>query len=146
MRLSILTLLALVVFMCACENEGRSDEARATVVRYLAAINGGSGDSGWAVLNGDSRDSLDRGEYDELAEAIEDAADVPQAIALIYEDDGAYEFAVTFTEPIPPGHAALFVLENEFGNSLACMPEPDVVELVVIIHPISGPGIATNGC
>jgi hypothetical protein len=53
---------------------------------------------------------------------------------------------VTFTEPIPPGHAALFVLENEFGNSLACMPEPDVVELVVIIHPISGPGIATNGC
>jgi hypothetical protein len=71
---------------------------------------------------------------------------VPEAIGLVYEDDGVYEFSVTFTEPIPPAHAALFALRNEFGNPLACMPEPDVLELGVVIDPLSGPGITGGGC
>jgi hypothetical protein len=146
MRFAVPTLLALVVIICACENEGRADEATETVVRYLAAVAGGSDEHGWSLLSGNSRQWLDRDQYDALALAAEDVELVPEAIEIVYEDDGAYEFAVTFTEPIPPGHAAFFALENDFGNPLACMPEPDVVELAVIIDPISGPGIAGGGC
>lgn len=59
MRFAVPTLLALAVVLCGCENEGRSDEARETLVRYLAAIAGGSDEHGWSLLSSDSRESLE---------------------------------------------------------------------------------------
>jgi hypothetical protein len=139
-------LMALAMILAACENEGRSDEARQTVVRYLTAVASRSDDAGWSILNAHTREYLDRDAYIALARAGEDAELVPEAIGLLYEDDGLYEFAVSFTEPVSAEDAALLALENEFGNGLACMPEPDLVELAVIIDPLTGPGIAVNEC
>src|SRR5687767_8681742 len=118
MRFLLPALLLLAMLIGACENEGRSDEARQTVAGFLAALAGGSDDFGWSLLNGDARESLDADEYGALALAAVDEELVAASIELLYEDDGFYDFAVTFRKPIPPGYAELLALENEFGNSL----------------------------
>ena len=146
MRSWIPLLLALVMVTSACENEGRSNEARETVVGFLAALAGGSVDHGWSLLDAQTREWLDPDKYGELAQAADDVEVIPKAIELLYEDDGAYEFAVTFTEPIPEGYAAFFAHVNEFGNRFACMPQADVVELSVTIDPLSGPGVVGSSC
>jgi hypothetical protein len=146
MRLCVLALLVLALVASACENEGRSDEARELVVRYLAALAGGSDDHGWSLLDAETRERLDPDVYEALAQAADDVQVVPKAIELLYEDDGAYQFSVTFAEPIPAGYAAFFAQVNEFGNRFACVSEPNIVELYVGIDPISGPAVVGSSC
>jgi hypothetical protein len=61
-RRSILWALAtlLAVSASACENEGRSDEARATALRYLEALDVSDEDRGWSVLSAYGQGRQDR--------------------------------------------------------------------------------------
>ncbi len=133
----------------ACENEGRSDEARGTALRYLEALDGAAQDRGWSVLSPSMREhsASAEEEYVGLAEAI----DTPMAIediTLFYEDDGFYDFTVTTAEPIDDAHAtALF---NPLGtSSVGCQVDERSFRLAVIVGVVffeEHAGVTGNEC
>ncbi|MDQ2673925.1 MAG: hypothetical protein M3Y40_04660 [Chloroflexota bacterium] len=138
----------LAIATTACENEGRSDEARGTAIRYLEALDGAARDRGWSVLSPSMREhSGPAGNYLALAEAI----DTPMAIAdiaLFYEDDGLYDFTVTAAEPIDEAHAA--ALFTPLGtSSVACRVDERTFRLAVIVGVLffeEHAGVTGNEC
>lgn len=138
-RVGSLGLLTLALASCGlAETEGRSDEARATLVRYLAAVGGAEDDRGWSVLSASMRDSYGtRDDYLELAMVAADAPLLIQDVKLVYEDDGFYSFSVTTTIPPDPAYAELLFRPRLLESAVACPTRPDEFEIAIIIAPFS---------
>jgi hypothetical protein len=146
--IAMLLAALLAVAASACENEGRSDEARDTAIRYLEALDGATEDRGWSVLSPSMREHSGSAEqYVALAEAI-DAPMAIEDVTLFYEDDGLYDFTVTTAEPIDDAHAtALFTPLGP--SSVACQVGERSFRLAVIVGVIffeEHAGITGNEC
>jgi hypothetical protein len=149
-RSLVLAACALAAFVAtACENEGRSDEARSTVLRYLAALDGAEDDRGWSVLSESMRSlSGSREAYVELASQADDPLSI-ESVTLHYEDDGFYDFTVTTAEPIGAAHAAALFDEIGSGSAIACSIGPDSFRIAVIVGVLmftEHTGITGNEC
>jgi hypothetical protein len=129
------------------ENEGRSEEAHATVLRYLAALGGSEADRGWSILSASMRDgSGSRDEYIELASST-DATLATNDVHLTYEDDGFYLFTVTLAREIEPGHAEALFDPRGPNSPIACRTGPDQFEIAVIIGFFSEfAGVSGSSC
>lgn len=133
----------------ACENEGRSDEARRTVLRYLAALGGAEDDRGWSVLSESTRSlSGGREAYVELANRADSSLPI-ESVTLHYEDDGFYEFTVTTAGPIDAARAAVLFDELGSGSPIACSTGSDSFHIAVIVGVLiftEHAGITSSGC
>src|SRR5687768_18617435 len=102
----ISVLLLIVLTACTFETEGRSDEAQATLTRYLEGLAGGADDRGWSVLRESTREDYGTLEdYLELASLGGEGGLPIVGMQVAAEDDGLYKFAVTTTDPIDPAYA-----------------------------------------
>ncbi len=148
-RLAVACIVAtLALIASGCENEGRSDEARLTALRYLEALDGAAQDRGWSELSATMREhSGPMDDYLALAEAIEAPMQV-EDVTLHYEDDGFYEFTVTTAEPIDGAHAA--ALFTPLGtSSVACQLDDRSFRLAVIVGVVffaEQAGVTGNEC
>jgi hypothetical protein len=145
----VLAACALAFAATACENDGRSDEARSTVLRYLAALDGAEDDRGWSVLSESMRSlSGSREAYVELASQA-DASLSFESVTLYYEDDGFYDFTVTTAEPMDSAHAALLFNKLGSGSPIACSIAPASFRIAVIVDVLMSTehaGITGNDC
>jgi hypothetical protein len=137
-RTASLVLLTVLLTSCGlAETEGRSDEARATLDRYLGAVGGAEDDRGWSVLSSSMRDSYGtRDDYLELAGAADDPLPIA-GVRLLYEDDGFYSFSVTTAEPIEPAYAELLFRPRLLDSAVGCQTNPGEFEIAIIIAPFS---------
>lgn len=149
-RFLVLAACAIAAFTATgCENEGRSDEARSTVLRYLGALDGAEDDRGWSVLSESMRSlSGSRETYVELARQADDSLTI-DSVTLYYEDDGFYDFTVTTADPMDSAHAAILFDELGSGSSIACSIGPDSFRIAVIVGVLmftEHAGITGNEC
>jgi hypothetical protein len=129
------------------ENEGRSGEARATVVRYLEALRGAEDDRGWALLSASMREgSGSRDEYIALASSA-NARLATDHVRLTYEDDGFYVFTVTASTEIADGYAEALFEARGRNSPIACRSGPTRFEIGVGIGFFSPfAGVSGNAC
>lgn len=132
-----------------CENEGRSEEARQTVLRYLRALDGEAQDRGWSSLSASMREHSGSAD-DYLARA--EQAGTPMTIdevALVYEDDGFYDFLVTTDAPIDRAHADVLFDRLGTGSPIACQLGDSSFRIAVIVGVLAfqeHAGVTGNDC
>lgn len=139
--------MAVVLSSCAIfENEGRADEARATVVRYLDALGGAEPDRGWSILSASMRDGYPEDLYLRVASTAHGPPRIDD-IELTYEDDGFYAFTVSYGGDLDHAFAqVLFTSSGAELSPIACPNGPDQFEMAVIIGVGEFAGITENSC
>jgi hypothetical protein len=78
-----------------------------------------------------------RDDYVARAERAADAELPIVDIALVYEDDGYYEFAVRLEAPADPDYADLVFVPRGDVSAIACATDEHTMRMAVIVAPFS---------